>query len=212
MEFSIIQKIAVSAIPVIFAITVHEAAHGYAAKYFGDSTAERLGRISLNPIKHIDPFGTILLPALTMLAGGVLFGWAKPVPVNFNQLRNPKKDMFWVAAAGPASNLGMAIFWAVMLNFSQLMQGSAATFFEYMAVVGLQINLILMVLNLIPLPPLDGGRIAVSLLPMDLAMKLARVEKYGFVILIILLFTGLLGKIILPIVNIFLTILVTVFT
>lgn len=212
MEFSMIQKIAVSAIPVIFAITVHEAAHGYAAKYFGDSTAERLGRISLNPIKHIDPFGTILLPALTMLAGGVLFGWAKPVPVNFNQLRNPKKDMFWVAAAGPASNLGMAVFWAVMLNFSQLMQGSAATFFEYMAVVGLQINLILMVLNLIPLPPLDGGRIAVSLLPMDLAMKLARVEKYGFVILIILLFTGLLGKIILPIVNVFLTILVTLFT
>lgn len=212
MEFSIIQKIAFSAIPVIFAITVHEAAHGYAAKYFGDSTAERLGRISLNPIKHIDPIGTIVLPALTMLVGGVLFGWAKPVPVNFNQLRNPKKDMFWVAAAGPASNLGMAIFWAVMLNFSQLMPVSTATFFEYMAVVGLQINLILMVLNLIPLPPLDGGRIAVSLLPMDLAVKLARVEKYGFVILIILLFTGLLGKIILPIVNVFLTILVTMFT
>lgn len=212
MELTIIQRIAVAAIPVIFAITVHEAAHGYAAKHFGDMTAERMGRISLNPIKHIDPFGTILLPALTMLLGGVLFGWAKPVPVNFNQLRNPKKDMFWVAAAGPASNFVMAIIWAITLNFIKLLPESAATFFEYMAIIGLQINLILMVLNLIPLPPLDGGRIAVSLLPTDLAIKLARVEKYGFMILIVLLFTGILGKIILPVVNIFLTIIMVTFT
>lgn len=212
MELTIIQRIAVAAIPVIFAITVHEAAHGYAAKHFGDMTAERMGRISLNPIKHIDPVGTILLPALTMLLGGVLFGWAKPVPVNFNQLRNPKKDMFWVAAAGPASNFVMAIIWAITLNFINLLPESAATFFEYMAIIGLQINLILMVLNLIPLPPLDGGRIAVSLLPTDLAIKLARVEKYGFMILIVLLFTGILGKIILPVVNIFLTIIMVTFT
>ena len=118
MELNIVQKIAIYALPIIFAITVHEAAHGYAAKYFGDLTAEKLGRISLNPLKHIDPFGTILLPALTVMLGGILFGWAKPVPVNFANLRNPKKDMLWVAAAGPASNFVMAIFWAFVIKFS----------------------------------------------------------------------------------------------
>ena len=194
MELTLIQKITVSALPIIFAITVHEAAHGYVAKYFGDLTAEKLGRITLNPIKHIDPIGTILLPALTLMLGGILFGWAKPVPVNFANLRNPKKDMFWVAAAGPASNFVMAIFWALMLNFSQSVPEGASYFLSQMSQVGITINLILMVLNLLPLPPLDGGRIAVSLLPMDLAVKLSRVEQYGFIILVVLLFTGILGQ------------------
>jgi Zn-dependent protease len=201
MELTLVQKIAVAALPIIFAITVHEAAHGYVAKYFGDLTAEKLGRITLNPIKHIDPIGTILLPALTLMLGGILFGWAKPVPVNFANLRNPKKDMFWVAAAGPASNFVMAILWALMLNFSQSAPEGAAYFLSQMSQVGITINLILMVLNLLPLPPLDGGRIAVSLLPMDLAVKLSQVERYGFIILIVLLFTGILGQVIWPIIS-----------
>ena len=203
MELTLVQKIAVSAIPIIFAITVHEASHGYAAKYFGDLTAERMGRITLNPLKHIDPIGTILLPALTLILGGVLFGWAKPVPVNFAGLRNPKKDMLWVAAAGPASNFVMAIFWVFVLKYAQIAPDYAAYFLLEMSKVGIMINLVLMVLNLLPLPPLDGGRIAVSLLPMSLAVKLSRLEQYGFIILIVLLFTGVLGKIILPIINFF---------
>ena len=168
MELNLIQKIAIYALPILFAITVHEAAHGYAAKYFGDLTAERMGRISLNPLKHIDPFGTILLPALTVMLGGILFGWAKPVPVNFGNLLNPKKDMLWVAAAGPASNFIMAIIWALVIKFSV----SAQAFAEPMAMMGkagVSINVVLMVLNLLPMPPLDGGRIAVSLLPNNLA-------------------------------------------
>lgn len=211
MELTLVQIIAVSALPIIFAITVHEAAHGYVAKYFGDLTADKLGRITLNPIKHIDPIGTILLPALTLMLGGILFGWAKPVPVNFSNLRNPKKDMFWVAAAGPASNLVMAIFWALILNFSRSAPEGAAYFLSHMSQVGITINLILMVLNLLPLPPLDGGRIAVSLLPMDLAVKLSRVEKYGFIILIVLLFTGILGRVIWPIIMFFQQIIVGIF-
>ncbi len=203
MELTLVQKIAVSAIPIIFAITVHEASHGYAAKYFGDLTAERMGRITLNPLKHIDPIGTILLPALTLMLGGVLFGWAKPVPVNFAGLRNPKKDMLWVAAAGPASNFVMAIFWVLVMKYAQMAPDYAAYFLLEMSKVGIMINLVLMVLNLLPLPPLDGGRIAVSLLPMSLAVKLSRLEQYGFIILIVLLFTGVLGRIILPIINFF---------
>jgi Zn-dependent protease len=197
MELNIIQKIAIYALPIIFAITIHEAAHGYAAKYFGDLTAEKMGRISLNPLKHIDPFGTILLPALTVMLGGILFGWAKPVPVNFANLRNPKKDMLWVAAAGPASNFVMAIFWALVISFS----ASAQTFSEPMALMGkagVGINVVLMVLNLLPLPPLDGGRIAVSLLPNHLAQPFSQIERYGFFILIALLFTGVLSKILDP--------------
>lgn len=211
MELTAVQKFAVSALPIIFAITVHEASHGYVAKYFGDLTADKLGRITLNPIKHIDPIGTILLPAITLLLGGILFGWAKPVPVNFANLRNPKKDMFWVAAAGPASNFVMAIFWALVLNFSTSAPESVAVFLLEMSKVGIMINLVLMVLNLLPLPPLDGGRIAVSLLPMNLAVMLSRVEQYGFVILIILLFTGILGRIIWPIIMFFQQIIVGIF-
>lgn len=202
MELTIIQKIAVYALPVIFAITVHEAAHGYVAKYFGDMTAFNAGRITLNPLKHIDPFGTVLLPALTIMLGGILFGWAKPVPVDFGRLRNPKKDMLWVAAAGPASNFVMAVFWVLALKYAAFAPDTVAYPLSLMAEAGIKINLVLMVLNLLPLPPLDGGRIAVSLLPYNLARSFARIEPYGFVILIVLLFTGVLGNILQPLINI----------
>jgi len=202
MELTIIQKIAVYALPVIFAITVHEAAHGYVAKYFGDMTAFNAGRITLNPLKHIDPFGTVLLPALTIMLGGILFGWAKPVPVDFGRLRNPKKDMLWVAAAGPASNFVMAVFWVLALKYAAFAPDAIAYPVSLMAEAGIKINLVLMVLNLLPLPPLDGGRIAVSLLPYRLARSFARIEPYGFVILIVLLFTGVLGKILQPLMSI----------
>ncbi|MCH9798910.1 MAG: site-2 protease family protein [Methylophilaceae bacterium] len=211
MELTLIQKITVSAIPIIFAITVHEASHGYAAKHFGDLTAEKMGRITLNPIKHIDPIGTILLPALTLMLGGILFGWAKPVPVNFANLNNPKKDMLWVAAAGPASNFIMAIFWVLVLKYSASAPEVAAFFLLEMSKVGIMINLVLMVLNLLPLPPLDGGRIAVSLLPMDLAMKFSQIERYGFIILIALLFTGILGEIISPMIDFFARLILSIF-
>ncbi|BCM24586.1 peptidase M50 [Methyloradius palustris] len=201
MELTFIQKIAIYALPVIFAITVHEAAHGYVARYFGDMTAQEEGRISLNPIKHIDLVGTIVIPAISLLLGGILFGWAKPVPVNFSRLRHPKKDMLWVAAAGPAANLVMALFWAVLYKYSVDM-GSFATPAGLMAQAGIMINIVLMVLNLLPIPPLDGGRIAVSLLPNHLAYRYAKVEQYGFIILIILLFTGVLSQILHPFIEI----------
>ncbi len=213
---ALILKIVISAVPIILAITVHEASHGYAAKYFGDLTAERMGRISLNPFRHIDLVGTILLPALTLIVGGVLFGWAKPVPVNFNNLRNPKKDMLWVAAAGPASNLLMAIAWGILLGFVKrgIDAGefpNAAYMFIDMAYVGITINVVLMVLNLLPMPPLDGGRIAVSLLPNHLGMQLSRVEQYGFIILIVLMFMGVLGKILSPFIEFFQQIIFRIF-
>ena len=198
MELTYIQKIAVYALPVIFAITVHEAAHGFAARYFGDMTADRAGRITLNPLKHIDPIGTILLPALTLLVGGILFGWAKPVPVDFSRLRNPKRDMLWVAAAGPASNFVMALFWALMIKLSVTAPNVYSEPMALMGQAGVMINVVLMVLNLLPLPPLDGGRIAVSLLPNHLAYKYAQIERYGFIILIVLLATGVLGRIMEP--------------
>ena len=202
MELNIIQKICAYALPIIFAITVHEAAHGYAARYFGDMTAHYLKRITLNPLRHIDPMGTILLPALTVMLGGILFGWAKPVPVNFSNLRNPKKDMMWVALAGPASNLIMAIFWTIILVRINLFPEQAELFLQVMCLAGIQINIILMVLNMLPLPPLDGGRVAVSLLPYPWSGYLAGLERYGLIILIFLLLSGLLGKILFPLVNI----------
>lgn len=206
-----VQKIAVSAIPIIFAITVHEAAHGYVAKYFGDMTAFQEGRITLNPIKHIDPVGTILIPAITLVLGGILFGWAKAVPVNFSRLRNPKKDMLWVAVAGPASNLVMAIIWALVIKFSILFSSSFTMPLAFMGAVGVMINTVLMVLNLLPLPPLDGGRIAVSLLPHHLAYRYAMVERYGFIILLALLFTGVLSQIMNPFIVAVLNIISKVF-
>ena len=202
MELTAIQKVTVYALPIIFAITVHEAAHGYVAKHFGDLTAYKQNRISLNPLRHIDPIGTSVLPALTVLLGGVLFGWAKPVPVNFMNLRHPKKDMLWVAAAGPFSNLIMAIFWVILFGRSAYFPESMSLFVQQMGIAGISINLSLMVLNLIPLPPLDGGRIAVSLLPNHLAYKYAQVERYGFLILIILLMTHMLDLFIFPLIQI----------
>jgi Zn-dependent protease len=200
---AILVKIAISAIPILLAITVHEASHGYAAKHFGDLTAEKLGRITLNPLKHIDPLGTIILPAITLILGGVLFGWAKPVPVQFGNLRNPKKDMLWVAAAGPASNFVMAIVWGMLLGYITHTQSSgafstASYFFLEMAYVGISINIVLMVLNLLPMPPLDGGRIAVSLLPTKQAIALSQV-----IVLMALMFTGVLDKIIGPFIKFF---------
>ena len=201
MELTLIQKIAIYALPVIFAITVHEAAHGYAARYFGDMTAHLQGRISLNPMRHIDPIGTILVPTLTMLAGGILFGWAKPVPVDFSRLRHPKRDMLWVAAAGPASNLVMAIFWALVYRFAAIFPSDIVIPMQLMGEAGIMINVVLMVLNLLPLPPLDGGRIAASLLPQRLSYRYEMVERYGLIILLVLLFTGILWRIMAPIIE-----------
>ena len=201
MDLTYIQKIAIYALPVIFAITVHEAAHGFAARFFGDMTADRAGRITLNPLKHIDPIGTILVPALTLLVGGILFGWAKPVPVDFTRLRNPKRDMLWVAAAGPASNFMMALFWALMIKLSVTLPNVYSEPMALMGQAGVLINVVLMVLNLLPLPPVDGGRIAVSLLPNHMAYKYAQVERYGLIILIVLLATGILGRIMDPFID-----------
>ncbi|MDP2761961.1 MAG: site-2 protease family protein [Sideroxyarcus sp.] len=196
---SLIQTIAIAAIPILFAITLHEAAHGYVARHFGDMTAYQAGRISLNPMRHIDPVGTILLPLLTLALGGILFGWAKPVPVNFAALRHPKKDMLWVAIAGPASNLLMALLWALMLKLVLLSPGGYFSEpLQHMAQIGIKINVILMVLNLLPLPPLDGGRVAVSLLPHRQAYQLSRIEPYGLFILIGLAITPVLGWILTP--------------
>jgi Zn-dependent protease len=202
MDLSL-ERIALAAVPVILAITLHEASHGYVAKLFGDRTAEMLGRVTLNPLKHIDPVGTLLVPGLLLLmskaiGGGFVFGWAKPVPVNFANLRNPKRDMLWVAAAGPASNFAMALAWvalAVAVGPGGAGSGDALSF---MARVGVQINLVLMALNLLPIPPLDGGRIAVSLLPGRAAYALSRVEPYGFFIILALLATGYLETLMRP--------------
>lgn len=194
----LIQTITVYALPVLFGITLHEAAHGYVARMFGDPTAWQAGRISLNPIRHVDPIGTIVVPLVLlfstkMLGGsGLLFGWAKPVPVDWSRLRNPKRDMAWVALAGPASNLVMAIIWAIGLRLLAESGASATDFWARMAIAGVQVNLILMALNLVPLPPLDGGRIVCSILPHRLAYQYSRIEPYGILILIVLMMTGML--------------------
>jgi len=203
LELSVIQKIAVFALPVLFAITLHEAAHGYVARHFGDLTAYAAGRISLNPLRHIDLVGTIIVPLVSLLLADILFGWAKPVPVNFANLRNPKQDMLWVAAAGPFSNLLMALGWALVVKLGAGLGAgnSGATWLVLSGACGIFVNVILMVLNLLPLPPLDGGRIAVSLLPHRLAWKFAQIEPYGFMILIVLLFTGVLGMILWPLIS-----------
>lgn len=209
-----IRLIALYAIPGIFAITLHEAAHGYAARHFGDLTAYQAGRITLNPIRHIDPMGTIVIPVLILIAsqGKYAFGWAKPVPVNFGRLRNPKRDMLWVAAAGPGANLLMAILWAFVVK---AMQGVPANYFTepvlLMARGGIIVNAVLMVLNLLPLPPLDGGRIAVSLLPPKLAYRFARVEPFGMIILLVLMLLGVLGKVMWPFIAGFIALLASVF-
>ena len=181
-------EISYLALPVLSAITLHEAAHGYVARHFGDLTAYQAGRISLNPLRHIDPIGTVLVPLMMFLTAGFLFGWAKPVPVNFGRLRRPKQDMLWVAIAGPASNLFMAILWIMVAKLALSSSGgTTAAWFYAMSQAGITINVALMVLNLIPLPPLDGGRVAVSLLPHPYAYQFAKIEPYGMFILIGLL-------------------------
>ncbi len=193
----IVQTVTVYAIPVLFAITVHEAAHGYVARMFGDTTAYAAGRVTLNPLKHIDPVGTVVVPLVMVVLSGFIFGWAKPVPVNFGRLRRPKQDMVWVAAAGPGANLLMAILWLLFAKVLALL-GMREAFFFLMADAGIKINLMLMALNLLPLPPLDGGRIAVGLLPHRLSYQFARIEPYGFIILLLLLVTNTLGFFIEP--------------
>ncbi|MGE8642507.1 MAG: site-2 protease family protein [Achromobacter sp.] len=200
----IIQTIAVYAIPVIFAITLHEAAHGYVARMFGDPTAYEAGRVSLNPTRHIDPVGTLLVPVVILLASkllgspGMLFGWAKPVPVDFGRLRRPKRDMLWVALAGPAANLLMAILWAFSLRL-MLESGMQESFWFQMGVAGVNINLVLMALNLLPILPLDGGRIVFSLLPNRLAWQYSKIEPYGLMIVIVLLVTDVLWLLMRPV-------------
>ncbi|MCF6235963.1 MAG: site-2 protease family protein [Gammaproteobacteria bacterium] len=203
MDTNIIQTIAIWVLPVLFAITVHEAAHGWMAKRLGDSTAMMLGRLTLNPIKHIDPIGTILVPVVLLISGsGFLFGWAKPVPVTWENLKNPRRDMALVALAGPASNLIMAIMWAIVAKIAIVIDGGGGVLqpLILMGLAGIQINIILMVLNLLPIPPLDGGRIVTGLLPGPMAWQFSRIEPFGLFILIGLLLIGVLWQILGPIV------------
>ena len=192
---NLIQTVLIYALPVIFAITVHEAAHGYVARHFGDNTAEVMGRVTLNPMKHIDPIGTILMPLMLYFAtsGAFLFGYAKPVPVNFGRLRHPKRDMIWVALAGPASNFVQAILWALVF-VGLVAAGIDETFFIKMAQGGVLVNLVMWAFNLFPLPPLDGGRVLAGLLPNGPAQNfLARIEPFGFFIVMGLVLAGIVS-------------------
>lgn len=192
----ILYMVSAAIIPVVLAITVHEVAHGYVARQHGDDTAARAGRLTLNPLRHVDPFGTVVLPGILLLTGLPPFGFAKPVPVNFMNLRDPKRDMVWVAAAGPAVNLFMAIGWAILSNLGAFMSGDIQIWFADVAQIGIAANVVLMVFNMIPLPPLDGGRVAVGLLPHSLARPLASVERYGlFIIFGLLLVPSLINEI-----------------
>jgi len=204
----LVQTIAIYALPVLFAITLHEAAHGYVARHFGDLTAHAQGRISLNPLRHIDPVGTVLVPAIILVGSvaagtsGFLFGWAKPVPVNYSALRNPRPHMAWVAAAGPAANLAMAILWALALKLAVLLPESGITLpLALMAKAGIVVNLVFMFLNLLPIPPLDGGRIVTSLLPNRAAWRFSKLEPWGLPLLVILLLTNVLGFVLQPLVG-----------
>ena len=195
-----LQAIVLWAVPVVFAITLHEAAHGYVARQFGDRTAEALGRITLNPLRHIDLIGTVVVPAMLYLTAGpqYIFGWAKPVPVNFGNLHHPKRDMLWVAAAGPLANFAMAFLWMLVLKLMLGNDAGPQHWLASMARIGVSINLVLMALNLLPLPPLDGGRIAVSLLPARASAAWARLEPFGFGILVLLMAAQVLDDFIRP--------------
>lgn len=209
MPADLMMTIAIWTIPVLLAITLHEVAHGWAALYFGDRTAQLLGRLSLNPLKHIDPVGTIAVPLSLLVMSSLmgaqpfLFGWAKPVPVSIKNLPNPKGNMAWIAAAGPASNFAQAIVWALMLHLPM------GDWIHSMAIAGISINLILIALNLLPIPPLDGSRIVTAFLPNQLGWQYNRLEPYGFIILIGLMVLGWLSPILMPLFQLFKGILFT---
>jgi Zn-dependent protease len=200
-QLSAVQVFAVWVLPVLFAITVHEVAHGWVASKLGDNTAKALGRLTLNPVKHIDPIGTILIPGILLFLGGFIFGWARPVPINWHNLRNPKRDMALVAIGGPASNFIMAFAWAIIAKFGGLLMtyGFAwALAISYMGQAGIMINLMLMYLNLLPIPPLDGWRVVAGILPNSLAARIERFEPLGFILLLLLLTLGVLSFILVP--------------
>jgi Zn-dependent protease len=201
---NLVQTVAIYALPVLFAITLHEAAHGYVARHFGDMTAHAQGRISLNPLRHIDPIGTVVVPLVLLFFTKFLFGWAKPVPVNYSALRQPRKHMALVAAAGPGANLAMALFWALLLKICVALPESRGTlFFSLMAEAGIFVNLVFTFLNLLPILPLDGGRILASLLPNRAAWQYAKLERFGLVFLIVLILPplNLLGRILNPLID-----------
>jgi Zn-dependent protease len=200
-ELNTVQRLAVWALPILFAITVHEVAHGWVARRLGDPTAYMMGRLTLNPVRHIDPVGTVIVPLALTLLGGFIFGWAKPVPVTWENLRHPKRDMVLVAAAGPLANLAMALLWALAMKVGMVLGDDVrwvALPLIYMGFAGITINLVLMVLNLLPLPPLDGGRVVAGLLPGRLSWQFGRLEPYGLMILLGLLIMGWLGYLIWP--------------
>ncbi|MFP4154486.1 MAG: site-2 protease family protein [Halothiobacillaceae bacterium] len=204
MELTLVQKISIGILPILFAITVHEVAHGWVADRLGDRTARLAGRLTLNPLKHIDPIGTVVLPLAMYALTGFVFGWAKPVPVDPRNLRAPRRDMAIVAAAGPFSNLIMAFGWALLMAIGVHGMGSSAWYGEPLALmgqIGVFVNLLLMVFNLLPIPPLDGGRVLVSLVPPRIGAQIGRIEPFGFLILLVLLFTGVLSMTLLPIMS-----------
>ncbi len=202
--YAIVQSISIWALPVVLAVVLHEVAHGWVADRLGDNTARFMGRLTLNPLKHIDPLGTVLIPLLLLISGSpFLFGYAKPVPVDVRKLRNPKRDMIWVAAAGPVTNLLLALFSALLLAVTVRMPESIFWIAQPLALMcqaSIMINFVLFIFNLLPLPPLDGGRVAVGLLPGPMAYQLARLEPYGFLIIVALLIFGVLQKVIGPLV------------
>jgi Zn-dependent protease len=216
MQFDAVQIFFLWAIPVIFAITLHEVSHGWVAKLCGDNTASMLGRLTLNPLKHIDLFGSVILPVLLFWVsqGHFVFGWAKPVPIDWRNLRSPRRDVAIVALAGPMANLLMALAWTLMSLLGLGIEGSSpwiSAILVHMGIIGLQFNLVLMVFNLLPIPPLDGSRVITSLLPVKMAYRYNSIERFGFFIVLILLVTGILGSILLPVVSSLMLIILNIF-